>query len=275
MDPSDAAAELAAEYNSILLANQCYNAASIVFIYEYFLTISEEAKYFWTRKFTGAGAVFFLNRYVPLTLYALEFASYASMLDQIPAHYGLPGTIEPLAGCIPDDLTPPDVAKRCSLTVHRLSLLVFITWFSLFKKGAFHLKFGTATLAEVLLRDGTIYFVILVVLNVLHLAFSFASIAVPALQNASEVTLFTEPITAIIIQRFLLHLQAANRRALDLDSSQMGSGVQRSSSVVFNRVIGSLGVSIPPEDFLGLSGDDIDEVEDVQEDEMGSQPEDT
>ena len=34
------------------------------------------------------------------------------------------------------------------------SLLVLITWFSLWKDATFRLAFGTATLAEVLLRDG-------------------------------------------------------------------------------------------------------------------------
>ncbi|KAI1783681.1 hypothetical protein LXA43DRAFT_1067438 [Ganoderma leucocontextum] len=83
MDPSDAAAaELTAEYNSIFIDNYCANAAAVVFIYEYFTTISEEAKYFWNRKLTGASALFFLNRYVPLLGYTLSFAGYASMSDQ-------------------------------------------------------------------------------------------------------------------------------------------------------------------------------------------------
>ncbi len=55
----------------------------VLFIYEYFITIGEEVKYFWARKWTGASALFFLNRYVPFTLYVMEFASYASMSDQV------------------------------------------------------------------------------------------------------------------------------------------------------------------------------------------------
>ena len=79
-------------------------------------------------------------------------------------------------------------------------------------------------------------------------------------------------ITAILVQRFLIHLQAANHRTLGLDSSQMG--VQWSSSLVFDRAIGSLGASILPEDFLGPSEDDVNELEDVQEGEMQSPPDD-
>ncbi len=56
----------------------------------------------------------------------------------------------------------------------------------------------------------------------------------------------------------------------------MGDAVQQSSSVVFNRVIGSLGGSIPPEDFIGGSEDGWDTVEDAQVDgEMESSSEDT
>lgn len=84
-------------------------------------------------------------------------------------------------------------------------------------------------------------------------------------------------VTAIIVQRFLFHLQAANRRTLGLDSSQMRSGAEWTSSLTFNRVIGSLGASIPPDDFLGLSENGIDEAEDEREGETSpeSQTRDT
>lgn len=79
-------------------------------------------------------------------------------------------------------------------------------------------------------------------------------------------------ITAILVQRFLIHLQAANHRTLGLDSSKMG--VQWSSSLVFDRAIGSLGASILPEDFLGPLEDDMDRLEGAQDGEMRSPPED-
>ncbi|KAI1783013.1 hypothetical protein LXA43DRAFT_1103123 [Ganoderma leucocontextum] len=267
MDHSAAAAEFVAEYNSLLLSNYCANVAAVVFIYEYFITIGEEAKYFWNRKLTGASALFFLNRYVPLTfdlasyndanpraranlaevakflfvyrlLQYVFWAAFAGsrafaltnrnwimlllvcglslvpvVVNLLPEHYGITGEILPLAGCVYDDFTPLDVAK-CIIVAD--SLLILITWFSLFGKGTFHFTFGAATFAEVLLRDGTIYFIVLVVLNALHLAFSLASFAVVALQNVSNITHFTDPLTAILVQRFLLHLQSANSRALDL-----------------------------------------------------------
>ena len=63
-------------------------------------------------------------------------------------------------------------------------------------------------------------------------------------------------ITAILVQRFLLHLQSAEHQALDLTSSHDKS---RSSSIVFDQMIGSLGTSLPPESFLGVPEDGVGE----------------
>ena len=55
----------------------------VIFIYEYFITLSTEVKYFWGRKLTGATALFFLNRYVPLILNVLGMISFATMSDKV------------------------------------------------------------------------------------------------------------------------------------------------------------------------------------------------
>ena len=65
----------------------------------------------------------------------------------------------------------------------------------------------------------------------------------------------------------MIDLQAANHRALDLDSSMTANNLQDSSSLVFDRVIGSFGASIPPEDFLGSFEDDVDGFKDERESE--------
>ncbi|KAI1786976.1 hypothetical protein LXA43DRAFT_741455 [Ganoderma leucocontextum] len=246
--------------------------------YSKFLVVYDPLQHVFWAAFAGSRAFALSNRNWIMLLLVCGLSLVPVVVNLIPEHYGITGENIPLAGCVDDDFTPPDVvviASRASI-IAAGSLLILVTWFSLFGKGAFRLMFGTVTFAGVLLRDGTIYFVILVVLNALHLAFSLASFAVPALQNVSEITAFTEPITAILVQRFLFHLQSANRRALDLDSSQVGGAravTQQSSSLVFDRVIGSLGASIPPEDFLGMSEEDM--VEDEQEGGIGNTSEET
>ena len=76
------------------------------------------------------------------------------------------------------------------------------------------------------------------------------------------------------MQRFLFHLQAANQRTLGLNSSQLGDDAQWSSSITFHRIFGSLGASIPPENFLAPLEDDVDRTENEREVETGPLSED-
>ncbi|PIL25527.1 hypothetical protein GSI_12414 [Ganoderma sinense ZZ0214-1] len=110
------------------------------------------------------------------------------------------------------------------------------------------------TFSSVLLRDGTIYFVVLLILNCLHLTLTLLAYN-PAFQDASYLPSFTEPITAILVSRFLLDLQYANHKSVGMtcsessthhaDSRRDGSG---SVSLTFERFVGSIGTSIAPGD---------------------------
>ncbi|TBU52432.1 hypothetical protein BD310DRAFT_832189 [Dichomitus squalens] len=108
---------------------------------------------------------------------------------------------------------------------------------------------------------GTVYFLILAVLNSLHLAFTMLSISVNALQPYSVVTVFTVPLSAILVSRFLLHLQSASLRAVGTIPSSQISSLHFDRSLVFERVIGSLGASIAAEDYLVEDYGDGDNVE--------------
>ncbi|KAI0738644.1 hypothetical protein C8Q80DRAFT_1275613 [Daedaleopsis nitida] len=65
----------------------------------------------------------------------------------------------------------------------------------------------------------TIYFVLLLMMNVLHITFTFLSIF--GTGGVSNMSAFTEPVTSVLVSRFLLDLQEAGRqrRRTDLDSS--------------------------------------------------------
>ncbi|RPD59900.1 hypothetical protein L227DRAFT_625650 [Lentinus tigrinus ALCF2SS1-6] len=100
------------------------------------------------------------------------------------------------------------------------------------------------TYSGVLSRDGTVYFVILATLNLLHLLFTLLSIAFDSLQSASVFTAFTDPLTSILVSRFLLDLQKVGRYRADPQMSSLSVG---QGSLHFNsRVFGSLGESLPP-----------------------------
>ena len=61
-------------------------------MYEYLITIEDEVLYFWKRRFTGATALFFLNRYLRLMFYISEFMLWASLSTPVctPASYCAP-----------------------------------------------------------------------------------------------------------------------------------------------------------------------------------------
>ncbi|TFK81238.1 hypothetical protein K466DRAFT_604664 [Polyporus arcularius HHB13444] len=135
------------------------------------------------------------------------------------------------------------IASRTCLITADL-LLIYVTWFNMYRRtGPRHPGVRNRFL-HILLRDGTIYFVVLAVLNTLHLTLSLLSIEY-AISNISYVTQFSEPLTTILISRFLMHLQAANRRVLhlsSLDSTLAASS--RSDTLIFQRVVGTLGESL-------------------------------
>ena len=56
--------------------------------------------------------------------------------------------------------------------------------------------------------------------------------------------------TAILVQRFLIHLQLANRRALHLDTTQNAECSRDLGTLAFERVVGSLSASLTLEDYI-------------------------
>ncbi|KAI0730752.1 hypothetical protein C8Q76DRAFT_337900 [Earliella scabrosa] len=96
------------------------------------------------------------------------------------------------------------------------------------------------SLSAIILRDGTIYFLVLLVMNVLHLALSLLAIAGD--EETSSIIIFTYPMTTILVSHFLLQLQEANHRSLKVDSDNtlhmsQSTGGGASS---FPRIVGSI-----------------------------------
>ncbi|RPD54511.1 hypothetical protein L227DRAFT_657568 [Lentinus tigrinus ALCF2SS1-6] len=193
---------------SVTVANDCEIAAMAFIAYEYLLTWDQEVNLFWRRKFTGASVLFFLNRYI-LLLFCEMYG-------------GATFTLGAIQYFVWADL-----------------LLVVVTWYTLGRgRRTTGIKADGMTLAHILLRDGTIYFTVLFVLNCLHLTFAMLSFEF-VFQTGSYITLFTNPLTAVIVSRFLLNLQAANQRAIAHDSDPYLVS-RPSGTLVFERVLGSL-----------------------------------
>ncbi|KAJ8489209.1 hypothetical protein ONZ51_g3053 [Trametes cubensis] len=103
------------------------------------------------------------------------------------------------------------IVSRASLMAAD-TLVIVVTWASTYRIGKAsrdaRLGFSFGTL---LLRDGTIYFVVLVAMNVVHMTLNVIK-PNDFVQQASYVTVLENPITSILVSRFILNLRAVDHR---------------------------------------------------------------
>ncbi|KAI0738646.1 hypothetical protein C8Q80DRAFT_1124767 [Daedaleopsis nitida] len=172
-------------------------------------------------------------------------------------HFGLTGYNDPLVGCegVVLDITPTlaknytIVSRTCQIAAD--VLLIIITWRATHKSAAIKniVRRSSLSFQEVLLRDGLVYFLVLFVLNSAHLICTMLALQ-PALQTSSYVTIFTTPVIAVLVSRFLIDLQNADRNTVNMFRSSHGSVLAVDESIAFGRapgrILGSIGSSIYP-----------------------------
>ncbi|KAM5536956.1 hypothetical protein V8D89_009385 [Ganoderma adspersum] len=236
-----------------------------------------------SRAFSGLRmfAVSSKNWYLSIFVFALSIVPFAT--DLVNMGYGVSGEMTPAYGCSSFELTPVYIERRLMYANNGLfaiagrtclmaadCLLILVTWLTLSRRA---LHSSPNTFVHVLLYDGAIYFVVLLILNTLHLAFTVASLVTPALQSASDLIVFVEPVTAILVQRFSSsstdHLQLANRKALHLDTYQNAGSSQDAGTLVFERVVGSLSASLTLDDYISSPDTDSDVLKKSLDDEDG------
>ncbi|TBU39623.1 hypothetical protein BD309DRAFT_1083290 [Dichomitus squalens] len=121
------------------------------------------------------------------------------------------------------------------------------------------------TFAGTLLRDGTSYFLTLLILNVLHIIFTSTSVAESGLGTQSVIPRLEEPLTSILTARFLINLQKVHRKlaASSRSLSQMSDvAFQPHVAENIHGFVGSLGsqLSFGEDDVEDdMVGDDIDQ----------------
>ncbi|KAH9938955.1 uncharacterized protein BXZ73DRAFT_76121 [Epithele typhae] len=166
------------------------------------------------------------------------------------------GSSDPIFGCGYFQDLPTQLPLTSSLIVADL-LLIGITWYKLYGAVGWSLLFQrhSVTVTSILLCDGTIYFIVLLALNVLQMAFTLASIFQEAGAQISNVTALIEPVTAVLIARFLLRLQRANQKDLKLGVAS-SNGITTTDAdgaawrtITFAQVATSVGATLNPEDF--------------------------
>ncbi|KAI0738541.1 hypothetical protein C8Q80DRAFT_1347753, partial [Daedaleopsis nitida] len=167
----------------------------------------------------------------------------------------LAGIVDPVFGCeatISVVPTPTETAieaifsRGCLILAD--AILIVITFWSADVRGTLggnglsHI-FKPRSLQTLLVRDGTVYFIVLLILNVLHLAFSLQATFGSVDGDGSYIVNFTEPCTAVLVNRFLLHLQEEGSRTVRVDTGDPLHMESRVSTLSFvdGRVLGSIG----------------------------------
>ncbi|KAM5530935.1 hypothetical protein V8D89_015380 [Ganoderma adspersum] len=270
MSSWQAASGMAAMYASIIV---CLQPIPVLVAYDALITMGDEIYCFWKRKVTGAAVLFWLNKYLTIAflvlgeaalcvitikmsfafqlVVTLVWAAFGAMRVHalrknqllsltVLALFSVPGALNfrwnfNFIGTIID--------RSCVIAAD--CLVVGATWITLsLPYPPSQARLLNYSLSDVLLLDGNI----LAILNALHLTFTMLATEVVALQAISYFAVFTTPVSAILVSHFLLHLQSANLRAIGLGSSQ--SLEIPGGSVIFERVIGSLGAQISREDYF-------------------------
>ncbi|KAI9063139.1 hypothetical protein FKP32DRAFT_1572420 [Trametes sanguinea] len=127
------------------------------------------------------------------------------------ANYPLP------IGCVWLDTIPVNIDNRCAshrrhwlLIATRTSailtdvLVLITTWWQTYSLRRLAVQANMqVSLATLLVRDGTIYFLVLLAMNTFHIAFSLTG-------RFTYTITFEEPLTTILISRFLLNLREAS-----------------------------------------------------------------
>ncbi|RPD66871.1 hypothetical protein L226DRAFT_542117 [Lentinus tigrinus ALCF2SS1-7] len=269
---SDSDSELVAIFESSQIGAYFAAASAGLFAYEYAVTFDREVDLFWKRRITVSSILFLINRYVPfvvnmfyapwplypttynileifqylpwavfsaLRAYVLTsrgrfIAGFVFLLALVPVvinyvtlGYATP-IVDPLFGCF-------TIISRISLITSDL-LLMGVTWLATYKTSRQIKALNQVTsLSSVLFRDG----VLMREWELRRTLISQQILNQNDSPNASYITILTEPITAILISRFLIDLQEANVQSMHQHS------LESVSTLDFNGVIGSVTFHLP------------------------------
>ncbi|KAM5536576.1 hypothetical protein V8D89_009671 [Ganoderma adspersum] len=238
--------------------------------YKVFSAISYSQYIIWAA-FSGLRA-YALSRSRVLAIFLFVLASVPAGINYAQFRFGLTGVTDPDFGCFSSTNLTHKLAvnptkrslqtvvissRTCLITTD--TILLVLTWATLGRRDAaskFNLN-SRWSLSTIMFRDGTV----LLSLNVLHLAFTLSTTFGHLISNIS---LFEDEITAVLVSRFLLDLQTANQRSLKLGSSDPLHLSTRSfdggGSVAFARIVGSLGEGFVGPGSLVSDPDDDDDI---------------
>ncbi|KAH9944974.1 uncharacterized protein BXZ73DRAFT_38142 [Epithele typhae] len=265
---ADEVASIIAEYAAEATANYCGIVGIVLIIYDYTITFGREVDLFWTKRFSGATVLFIANKYISLINHLFDLSLFlpirvsdrvnvrvdtcqvASTLHSLSIfscdlHAKLFSSVDYLQYVPWAAFSGLRAFALCkiwilSISIALLSLVPLGVNFSVKIYGVNDPDAGTCVMGEDLSSADAMK--ILLVLNVLHLAFTLTSVSA----NTSEITYFTEPLTAVLVSHFLLDLQATTRSAVRIHGSNLSPDEPTldTRSVYFAQVVGTLGSTL-------------------------------
>ncbi|KAI0746827.1 hypothetical protein C8Q80DRAFT_1121541 [Daedaleopsis nitida] len=259
--------ELAEDYAELITETCIDFAAAAFFIYDFAITFDREVRYFWRRRFSVASALFLTIRYFSLlqaaTVVLLVWRLIQGVLIQgckvaewmdIVFRLSIDFPLAVFSGARMYALCRSPLIAGITAVLSLGPLCVNCAVYT-FKTSAFDTIFGCELVtAKTITREDTI-------VNYLFRIFNGGDD-----DSGSNLVAFTDPLTAILIYRFIIDLQKANEDNIRIgsDDPEMRTSVLSQSSLGFvDQAIGSLGSIIVP----GIAAAD-DEYGDIADDDL-------
>ncbi|TBU26702.1 hypothetical protein BD311DRAFT_762011 [Dichomitus squalens] len=203
--------------------------------------------------FTGLRA-FVLSQSWTLSfvVFALSFLPFSTEL--ITFGYHPSGVIDPLSGCTESDDYPLSLGYKITI-VNRTStiiadiILITLTWWSLRGRSVRRAAslFTKTSLMGVMLRDGMVYFIVLLMLNVVLMILLQLSPINAILSGGDQLSTLMAPLSSILVSHFMLDLQEAYQRmniGLVSGDPMHTSRTTSSPTLIFAPALGSLAARI-------------------------------
>ncbi|KAI0794461.1 hypothetical protein C8Q74DRAFT_1445830 [Fomes fomentarius] len=195
----------------------------------------------------SAARAYVLGNNKPLSIFLFLCFLMPLGVNLAPLVLGITGEADPIFGCtlklnITTDLSVKFVLMARLPLILADAILVFITWWSPHTRDVRRsLRHSDSwSFSTILLQNGTIYFIVMFILNVAHLVFSMEAIFGSG--NESFITTFTSPLTSVLVSRFLLQLQQAHKRTVRVPSDHaLHLGDESDPHTGMDGIIGSLG----------------------------------
>ncbi|KAI0737642.1 hypothetical protein C8Q80DRAFT_1212405 [Daedaleopsis nitida] len=255
---------IALSYATAYIPSQSLSSCKVIAFLEYSFEISA---YIPWAAFSAMRAYALSGRRWYIMTWVLLMSCIPIILNLIQV-YWLYAVINPFAGCstgtkMSDSLqTIFTIISRTSLILAD-TIAITTTWITMHDTIRIGNLQATPLFSRLFLVDGTIYFITLLVLNILDFILAILQIVNKEVGDSYSI-IFYEVITPILVSRFLLDLQAVKRK-----TQHQSSLDSTSSSVIFERIMGSINSQLQPGDLQFLSGGDIEDMAN-EEDPSGS-----